>query len=131
MRSFLSFRSSNTRAFQSFITNYSASSSISWVIIFIIFSGCDRLNSFFSTIAINFSYTEPIYSQLLSSNQGLMFLSSTTLFESFSQSIGYCQRSYLFWGIYFSNSAILLLSYLSSYRSPSINSGSFSSYAGF
>lgn len=101
IRSFLSFRSSSTRAFHSFTTNYSASTSISCAMILMIFSGWDLLNSFFSTIAMNFSSTDPMYSQLRSSSHGLMLRSRTTLLDSFSQLIGYCHRSYLFWGICF------------------------------
>ena len=106
-------RYSRISFFHSLITNSYESSSRSCLRTFIILSGCDLLNSFFSTNAMNFSSTPPIYSSLLSSSHGLMFLSNTTLFDSLSQLIANCHRSVLFWGTCFSKSAIFLAIYSS------------------
>lgn len=96
IRPFSSFKYSKISFFHSFITNSSESSSKSCFNTFMILSGCDLLNNFFYTNAINFSSTPPMYSSLLLSSHGLIFLSKTTLFESLSQLIANCHRSVLF-----------------------------------
>ena len=116
---FCSFKCSRTNFFHNLITNYSESTSNSCFRIFIILSGCERLSSFFSTKAMNFYSTPPMYSLLISSSQGLMFLYKTTDFESLSQSIPNYHSYILFWGTFFSNyfiaAAIFYSYYLSIY----------------
>lgn len=107
IRPFSSLRYSNMSFFHNLMTNSSESSSKSCLSTLMILSGCDLLNSFFSTNAINFSSTPPMYSSLLLSNHGRMFLSKTTLFDSLSQFIANCHKSVLFWGTCFSSISIL------------------------
>ena len=126
-----SFKYSKTSVFHNLITNYSASSSISWLMILIILSGWERLNIFFYTKATNFSSTDPMYSWLCCSSQGRIFFMRTTLFESNSQSIGYSQRSRLFFGTCSSSIFIFFLFSLSFSLSSYLISGSFNSNTGF
>ena len=101
---FYNFKYSSTSFFHNFMTNSSESSSKSCLRTLMILSGCDRLKSFFSTKAINFYSTPPIYSSLRFYNHGRIFLSRTTLFESLSQFIGNDHKSFLFCGTCFYNS---------------------------
>lgn len=126
---FSNFKYSKTSFFHNFTTNSSESSSNNCFNTFMILSGWDLLNSFFSTNAINFSSTPPMYSSLLFSSQGLMFLSSTTLLDSLSQLMGNDHKSFLFCGTCFYSSSILfVISYSALFISYSwANSGRWSS----
>ncbi len=108
---FSNFKYSNTSFFHNLMTNSSESSSKSCLSTLIILSGCDRLKSFFSTKAINFYSTPPIYSSLRFYNHGRIFLSRTTLFDNLSQFIGNDHKSFLFCGTCFYNSYIFLVIY--------------------
>lgn len=100
---FCNFMYSRTNFFHNLITNYSESSSRSCFMILMILSGWDRLSNFFSTKAINFSSTPPMYSLLISSSQGRICRSRTVLLDNLSQSITNCHKSILFWGTCFSS----------------------------